>query len=256
MRWIVYGLGSRGIRTVMAACLLAATSTPAFAATASTRVAKDIVALTQELMDALGEGKAQVWQRILADDVLITDEFGRRQTKQDAVDGIHAFPAGMSGSIELRDAKVRSYGDTAVIDCEAYEQETVFGQKLVVRYLFTSTYVRRDGNWKLVAMQDVTLPTPPPALVVGDLAPRDYPGTYRFGPGRAFIVAIEDGRLMFRTKAAGTPHALDAIAKDVFMGADDEKNLLIFRRDATGAVGELIERRKFNDLRMEREAGK
>ena len=33
------------------------------------------------------------------------------------------------------------------------------------------------------------------------------------------------------TKATSEAHALDAIAKDVFMGADDEKNLLIFRRD-------------------------
>jgi hypothetical protein len=37
------------------------------------------------------------------------------------------------------------------------------------------------------------------------------------------------------------------------MGGDDEKNLLIFRRDASGRVVELIERRKFNDLRLKRE---
>jgi hypothetical protein len=34
------------------------------------------------------------------------------------------------------------------------------------------------------------------------------------------------------------------------MGVDDEKNLLIFRRGESGRVNELIERRKFNDLRM------
>jgi len=40
----------------------------------------------------------------------------------------------------------------------------------------------------------------------------------------------------------------------VFMGSDDERNLLIFRRDAGGKVVELIERRKFNDLHLRREA--
>jgi hypothetical protein len=37
------------------------------------------------------------------------------------------------------------------------------------------------------------------------------------------------------------------------MGSDDERNLLIFRRDEHGKVNALIERRKFNDLRLTRE---
>ncbi len=36
------------------------------------------------------------------------------------------------------------------------------------------------------------------------------------------------------------------------MGSDDERNLLVFRRDAQGKVNALIERRKFNDLRLAR----
>ena len=229
---------------------------PAIADEAPPPVHRQIVALTQRLMDALGEGKPEVWQRVLADDVLITDEFGRRQTKAEAVKSIRPLPAGMSGSIEVRDAHVRHYGGTAVIDCEAYEQETVFGQKLVVRYLFTSTYVRRGGAWKLVAMQDVTLPTQPPALSVPGLKLADYPGTYRYGPERAFYVALEQDKLVWRTKAGAEPHALDPVAKDVFMGADDERNLLVFRRDDAGNVSELIERRKFNDLHLAREPAK
>jgi Domain of unknown function (DUF4440) len=236
------------LTTVLVVCA------PVMANEAPPAVHRQIVALTQTLMDALGEGKPEVWETILADDVLITDEFGRRQTKAEAVKGIHRFPPGMSGSIEVRDAHVRHYGGTAVIDCEAYEQETVFGQKLVVRYLFTSTFVRRGGAWKLVAMQDVTLPTQPPALSVGGLKLADYPGTYRYGPERAFFVALEQDKLVWRTKAGGIAHALDPIAKDVFMGGDDEKNLLIFRRDDAGHVSGLIERRKFNDLHLQREA--
>ncbi len=232
---------------------VAVLSGPVVASEAPPAVHRQIVALTQDLMDALGEGKPAVWENALADDVLITDEFGRRQTKSEVVKGLHPFPAGMSGSIEVRDAHVRHYGGTAVIDCEAYEQESVFGQKLVVRYLFTSTYVRRGGAWKLVAMQDVTLPTPPPALHVSGVNLADYPGTYRYGPERAFFVALEEGKLVMRTKAAGDAHALDPVAKDVFMGSDDERNLLIFRRDDAGHVAALIERRKFNDLLLQRE---
>jgi uncharacterized protein DUF4440 len=215
---------------------------------------KEIIALTQQLMDAIGEGKADVWERVLADDVLITDEFGRRQTKAEAVKDIHPFPAGISGSIEIRDPHVRVYGDTVVIDFEDYERETVFGQQLLVRYLSTATFVRRDGAWKLVTMLDVTLPTVPPQLVVRDLHLSDYVGTYTYGPGRAFIIETSGEKLVYRTKAGRPQNALDPIAKDAFMTGDDEKNLMLFRRDDSGRVIEVIERRKFNDLHMTREA--
>lgn len=236
---------------VAAACLLALTPAPAAEASAATQ--EQIVAITQQLMDALVPGKAEVWQRLLADDAMVTDEFGRRQTKKTAVEGIKPLPAGFSGKIEIRDPHVHVYGDTAVLDAEEYETETVFGQRLVVRYLAMNTYVRRGGAWKVVAMMDVTLPTPPPALAVRDLKLEDYPGTYRYGPDRAWVFALEDGKLVYRTKAGRAPVSVDAIAMDVFMGGDDERNILVFRRDDAGRIVELIERRKFNDLRLKRE---
>ncbi len=214
---------------------------------------EQIVDLTQQIMDALGDGKAEVWQRTLLDDALITDEFGRRQTKKEAVDSIRPFPQGISGKIEIRDPHVRIYGDTAVIDFEDYETETFFGQKFLVRYISTATYIRRSEAWKLATMLDVTLPTVPPTLDVRDVKPADYVGTYRIAPDRAWVVEADNGKLQWRTKAGRPAHPLDAIAKDVFMGGDDEKNLMIFRRDESGRVVELIERRKFNDLRLKRE---
>lgn len=210
------------------------------------------VHLTQALMDAIPLGKAEVWQRILADDAIVIDEFGRRQDKAEAVRSIHAFPPGFSGSIEIRDPELRIHGDTAVLSGEFFERESVFDQKLLVRYIFSNTFVRRDGDWKLLASIDVTLPTVPPALDVRDLHVDDYPGTYRYGPERAFTVAVDAGKLFYTTKAGGRRIALDAVAKDVFMDGGDEKNLLVFRRDGSGHVRELIQRRKFNDLHLAR----
>ncbi len=211
-----------------------------------------LVQLTQALMDAVPTGHAEVWQRILADDAMIVDEYGRRQNKAEAVAGIHAFPSGFSGSIEIRDAQLRAQGDIAVLNGEFYERETVFDQKLVVRYLFSNTFVRRDGAWQLLAANDVTLPTPPPTLAVADLKLDDYPGVYRYGLGRAFTVAREGNALFYTTKAGGRRIGLQPVAKDVFMDEGDEKSLLVFRRDAHGRLFELIERRKYNDLHLTR----
>lgn len=216
----------------------------------------ELVKLTQALMDAVPVGNADVWQRILADDVMVVDEYGRRQDKAEAVKSIHAFPQGFSGSIEIRDPQLRLHGDVAVLNGEFYERESVFEQKLVVRYFFSNTFVRRDGAWQLLAANDVTLPTPPPDLAVSDLKLDDYPGVYRYGPGRAFTVAREGDALFYTTKSGGSRTGLQAVAKDVFMDTGDEKSLIVFRRDAHGAITELIERRKFNDLQMTRDAAK
>jgi len=228
-------------------------ASPAALAETDAEVQAKLVALTAELMDALIPGNADAWQRILADDAIVVDEFGRTQGKKEAVASVHPFPKGFSGSIEIRDASVRVHGDAAVLKGEMYEKEGVFGQNLVVRYIFANTFVRQNGEWKLLAAIDVTLPTEPPKLDVPGLVFGDYAGTYAYGPGRAWSVAVENGALYYTTKAGGPHTSLDAIGKDVFMSGGDERNLVIFRRDASGRVVELIERRKFNDLHMKRD---
>jgi hypothetical protein len=228
----------------------------AIAGEAPPQLRDHILALTQQLMDAICDGKADVWQRVLADDAVIIDEFGRKQDKAEAVKSMHALPAGFSGSIQVRDAHVHVYGAALVADFEGYEKEQVFDQLFVVRYIFTATYVQQKDEWKLAALEDVTLPTEPPRLAVADIKLDDYVGSYRYGPDRAYAFSVNAGTLEFTTKAGRKPTSVRALARDVFMDDGDEKNVLVFRRDDTGRVNELIERRKFNDLHLKREAAK
>jgi hypothetical protein len=226
---------------------------PAAAKDATPAVRAAAVRLSQQLFDALATGDVALWTRVMADDGVVIDEFGRRQDKTEFLKGLRPLPAGFSGSIENRMPAVREYGTAVVLDCENYEQESVLGQQLVVRYRSTLTFVRDHGALKLVSLHSVTVPTQPPLLVVVGLPLNDYPGTYRWGPDRAHVVAFEAGGLVYRTRADGPPTVLDAIARDVFMDGGEERNLYIFRRGADGRVTELLERRKFNDLRMTRE---
>lgn len=239
----------------MAACLVGATMACAqlHAQAVPTALSQQIVKITQDLMDGIGNGDKALWQRTLTDDALIVDEFGRMQSKKEMVDSLRPFPAGFSGSIQIRQPRLRQYGDTVILQAEGYEQETVFGQSLVVRYINLMTYVKRDGAWKLAGYEAVTLPTPPPRLDVAGLKLDDYVGSYRYAPDRAWTFTVNNGVLGYVTKPGRPFIALDPIAKDVFMGTDDERNLLVFRHDAQGHVTELIERRKFNDLHLQRD---
>jgi ketosteroid isomerase-like protein len=234
--------------------LAAAIATPATDAPPSLQ--KELLASTQALVDGLPTGDKATWQRLLTDDAVLVDEFGRIAHKADTVDSLHAFPPGFSGSIQLRDPHVTQHGDTALLQVEEYEQETVFGQKLVVRYQSLWTYVKQADGWKLAGYADATLPTDPPRLTVANLHPDDYVGTYRYAPTRAWAVVSKGGAVSYTTHAGGTPNVLQPVARDVFMGSDDEKNLLIFHRGADGKVDAVIERRKFNDLKLAKDGVK
>jgi len=233
--------------------ILTAYLPPIRAAEAPADLRDQLLKTTQALVDALPVGDKAAWERALTDDAVVIDEFGRIANKADSVASLHPFPAGFSGSIELRDAHAWQYGDTALLQVEEYERETVFGQNFVVRYQSLLTFVKQAGAWKVAGYQDVTIPTPPPKLDVPGLAPNDYVGTFRYGPKRAWTITNDHGTLHCVTHPSGQPQVLEPIAKDVFMSSDDERNLLIFRRDEHGKVMALIERRKFNDLRLNKE---
>lgn len=244
----------RSIGRLSALLALSALGVRAHAAEAPAPLRDELLKTTQALVDAIPLGDKAVWEKSLTDDAVIIDEFGRVAHKADTVASLHPFPAGLSGSIELRDAHVQQYGDTAILQVEEYEQETVFGQHFVVRYQSLLTFIKQARTWKLAGYEDVTLPAAPPKLPVADLVPSDYTGTYRYAPGRAWTVSSEQGVLSYVTKPGGSANVLEPIAKDVFMGSDDERNLLIFHRDVHGKVDDLIERRKFNDLHLRRES--
>lgn len=246
------------MRLTTTAFLLMASALPlsmaAHAAEAPASLRDQLLHTTQALVDAIPTGDKAVWQNTLTDDAVLIDEFGRVAHKADTVASLHAFPKGLSGSIELRDPHAQQYGDTAILQVEEYERESVFGQNLVVRYQSLLTFVKQGNSWKLAGYEDVTLPTAPPKLTVAGLQLGDYEGSYRYAPDRVWKISNDHGVLRVVTRAGAPANTLEPIGRDVFMGSDDERNLFIFQRDAQGKVTALVERRKFNDLRLDRGA--
>lgn len=226
---------------------------PPSTAEAPAALRDELVHINQRLMDVLPLGDKAAWQELVTDDAIIIDEFGRVAGKADTIASLHAFPAGITGSMEMRDPHAWLHGDSAILSVEQYEKEAFFGQSFVVRYRALLTFVKQSGQWKVAGFEDVTIPTAPPKLDVPGLVLDDYTGTYRFAPGRAWTVSVDHGMLGVVMHAGGKVSALQPVARDVFMGTDDERNLLVFQRDAHGKVIALIERRKFNDLRLNRE---
>lgn len=96
---------------------------------------------------------ASVVKRILADDcVWVLD--GKILTKAQAVSDAQGGPGDFL-SDHLDYAHVRFFGDTAVV--QGSETWTRKGDRKG-RFVWTDTWLRRNGKWQIVASEDVSVP--------------------------------------------------------------------------------------------------
>ena len=106
--------------------------------------------------ESVASGDASVVERILANDFIGVDPRGQRYDKakmiSDTRDGAKFF-----ASNHLNEVKIRFYGHTAVAQgSESWERRT--GER--GRFVWTDTWLRRDGRWEIVAAEDLTVPEP------------------------------------------------------------------------------------------------
>jgi len=206
---------------------------------------QELVRQTEQLYDAVAAGNQAPWQKYFADDCIFSDEKGRTMDKTKLVADITPLPTGYSGAIKLENVQSRIYDNVAVLSYDANEAETIFGQKLSARYHITDTWMRRDGNWQIVASQAHRYYEDPP---IGKADPKKFPdfiGTYELAPGQTRAVLSDHENLFIERN--GKKEQLFAETCDLFFRRGVEGRLL-FRRDENGRVDALIDRRNNEDV--------
>lgn len=104
--------------------------------------------------ESVATNDASVVKRILADDVVWVLD-GEVIDKRAAVRGAEQGPYVVSNHLEY--ANVRIFGDMAVVQgSEIWERK---GNKKG-RFVWTDTWLRRNGQWQIVAAEDVSVPIP------------------------------------------------------------------------------------------------
>lgn len=207
---------------------------------------EDLVRRTQEIMDAYAVGDRKPFEKYFAEDSMIFDEKGRSMDKKAFVNDQSPLPAGYSGTIRILMPQGRILGDVAILSYDMDETETVFGQELKARYHTTDTWVRRDGDWQIVAEQALRYYEDPAPGKPDVKRYPDYVGTYELAPGTTLTVSTENGNL-FSQRATRTRDQLLPEAPDIFFRHNVEGRWL-FRRDAKGRVDTLIDRRNNEDI--------
>jgi hypothetical protein len=236
------------LESLALACAIAATCVSARAANSSADavVKEQLITNTQKLLDAIAPGDKAPWAKAMAEECLYSDENGTTMTKAKFLEELGPLPAGYSGNIKLEKPQFVLAGDTAILAYEMNEQETVFGQELHARYHATDTWVRRDGQWHMIASQVVRHGGDPPAASLTHDLLKEYVGVYEMAPGVQYTVTVDGGQV-WRERRGRKKEALMPEMKDVFFrkGATGRR---IFERAADGKVVRMIDRRDGEDL--------
>jgi len=215
---------------------------------------QELLRRTQELYDSLVSGNQEPWKKYFADDCTFSDEKGRTFDKQKLVADITPLPKGYSGAIKIDNVISRIIGDTAVLSYDLNETETIFGQNLRARYHTTDTWLRRNGEWQIIASQahryyeDPAVAAPSQLLNSAGAArtsTSSFVGVYELTPGQTRTVTFENGKLFIERN--GKKEELLPETSEIFFRKGVEGRIL-FRYDANGKVDALIDRRNNEDV--------
>lgn len=219
-------------------------------ASASAEESADASALrlkSQALLDAVAPGDRTVWDKTLLAEALLADEEGRVRTKEEFLSALSPLPAGLTGSIKITEYDVVISGDVAVASHIDQESLDYHGQQLASRFRTTETWLRRDGEWRLLGAQVIALQKDPPARAVDARRLCDYAGTYALTDAIMTTASCDKGELIFERE--GRPAAAFVSEfDDIFFQPGRPRVRRIFLRNDNGAVTGFADRREGEDI--------
>jgi hypothetical protein len=206
----------------------------------------ELLRRAQELFDSVAVGDQTPWKKYVAEDCLYFDEKGTNMNKAALIASVSPLPTGYSGSIKLAKAQSHIEGDVAILSYDLDEKETVFGQDMTARYHATDTWMRRNGQWQIVAGQVLRYYEDPAPGKVDSTKFGEYLGTYELSPANRLTIST-DGKELYRQRGNQPKGLLIPEATDIFFRKGVEGRIL-FRRADNGKVDALIDRRNNEDV--------
>src|SRR5437763_10526050 len=209
------------------------------ATSGNAKVEQEIRRLEREWFDSYVRGDRAAFDRIVADDALMTYGNGKVGNKSEAIAEIKA-PADASYSLTSDDVQVRLYADTAIVTGRVTEKGTFNGRSLNSQSRYTDVWVRRNGRWQVVAAQSTRLPQEGPSAAATSTSPNAYDayvGQYELAPNLVITITRDGNRLI--SELGGRKSELIPQSETQF--SIPAANIIVtFVRDASGQVTHMI----------------
>ncbi len=107
--------------------------------------------MTEDLIQAYPKHEASVLDRILADDLTVTNPDGTSGDKAGEIGGLRSGKLKLE-SVTNDEVKVRVFGETAVVTGRATIRGLVDGREIQDQNRYTSVFVKRRGRWQVIAL--------------------------------------------------------------------------------------------------------
>jgi ketosteroid isomerase-like protein len=118
-----------------------------------TKHEEEVRQLERQWLDAYEQKNSEAMDRIVANDFIITFPNGAMQTKPQLLAMIKAPPKPGQPTMRFRteDVRSRAYGDTVILTGRVVSEYERDGKPVKEQSRYTDTYVRRNGQWQVVA---------------------------------------------------------------------------------------------------------
>lgn len=127
--------------------------------------AKELTQLLNDFLAGAGRNDAAMHDRFWADDLIYTSATGTRRGKADIMNGLRSGTAPTQTApptvYSAEEIRIQQYGSTAIV---AFRLVATPAAKpdapapAVTRYFNTGTFLKRNGQWRVVAWQATRIP--------------------------------------------------------------------------------------------------
>jgi ketosteroid isomerase-like protein len=145
------------VRLFFVALLLMYVLIPTLALGQGGSVEQQITTVTDQLNQAFGKGDVGWMEKHFADDFTAIHSNGALVTKAQEIDNVKTGKIKWA-SVDLHDRKIHVLGDTAVVITLASSTGTIAGNPYSGDFRTTQVWVKRNGDWKMVAFQSTRVP--------------------------------------------------------------------------------------------------
>ena len=213
---------------------------------------EELLAKTQALLDGITHGDKKIFQDTLDPEGLFTDEEGHVYRAPALIEEIRPLPKGYVGQLRMVDPQVSIQGEVGIVSFPIAETLDLHGQRLSTRFHATYVYRRGSAGWRLMALHNTVLPSELAPVHVDSRTFEPLVGTYRLGSDVTARVFVENGHLFMQREGRDREELLP-IGNDRFVRTGASRGERFFRKDGSGKVTELVDRRDNNDLVWRRE---
>jgi ketosteroid isomerase-like protein len=136
-------------------------SAAAAPANAPAPAAAELRKLLEEFLAGASRNDAAAHERFWADDLIYTRSAGVRMGKAEILENARSGPTTPPAEPTLysaEDVRIQQYGDSAVVAFRLVGKTVEEGKPVVMQFLNTGTFVKRNGEWRVVAWQSTRVP--------------------------------------------------------------------------------------------------